>query len=396
MAMENLYPTILVGGASSRMWPASGPNRPKWALRLFAGKTLLEGAWERACACAPLENCLVVTNRNQAALVRRCLPDLPPENLLEEPEVRDTSGAVAFATGKVLSRNPAGVMLVLPGDHLISPLDAFVRCVAIGVEAATVPGRMVTLGIQPRAPATCYGYIHRGAPLATDKPVIAAGRSSEPRLYRVLEFREKPDAATAERYLASGAYDWNGGIFLWRADALRDEMKRQMPEHARMIDALTKCQSSADWDACSQKFYSNLTRKSLDYGVMENARDVAVVSATFVWDDIGSWSAVRDHLPRVAAMRMDDESDSEATSESNAAPDDTKVLARHAHGNIVWAPGRVVSLIGVENLAVIDGPDGLLVCNLAQDQEVRNVCRLAGGESTRIVPSLNALKDDAR
>jgi mannose-1-phosphate guanylyltransferase len=370
----------MAGGASSRLWPASGLNRPKWGLRLFGEQNLLQQAWQRARAVAAAGDCFVVTGVAQAALVRRSLPQLRPANLLIEPDPRDTSGAIALAAGAISRRSRGGaetqrkkgrkgnsaaqalgdgVMLVLPGDHIIDPVERFAECVLAGARAAEGTGALVTLGIVPRRPSSGYGYLHRGAELTP-----ANAENGHPRVYRVLGFREKPDAETAQRYVSSGEYYWNGGIFLWTLTALLAELERQLPAHAAAVRELSCHQIGGrrTWPLKARSVFLGLRKVSIDFGIMEHAQQVAAVAADFAWDDIGSWSAVAAHLE---------------TQSGNTAAPASEVIAVDAACNLVFAPGRRVALVGVNGLAVIEGEDGILVCRLDRDQEVKKVSELA-------------------
>lgn len=364
MSKARIFPVILAGGASSRLWPASGREKPKWDLRLFGqqdakgkAQSLLEGAWTRGCAVAPASDGFVVSGAAQADLIRRSLPELPAENLLVEPEPRDTAGAVAYAAGailKKLQRSPLAaderaVMFVLPGDHVIKQVEKFAQTARTGAQAAVDLDALITFGILPRAPATGYGYIHRGEAVKTSGVQGAA-------VFKVSEFREKPDRATAEKYVSSGEYYWNGGIFLWQLSTLMDEFERQLPGHFELAHALGK--SAQDWDAIAKKSFPGLKKISIDFGIMERARAVATVAGDFDWDDIGSWSAVAAHLP---------------DSGGNAVGPDTQVIPVDAAKNLVFAPGKRVALIGVEGLAVVETDGEILICRLDRDQDVKKV-----------------------
>lgn len=352
---QKVWPVILAGGASSRLWPASDQQRPKWDVKLFGEKTLLEETWERATSIAPPGQCLIVAGQAHVARIRASLKNLPAANLLVEPEGRDTAGAVAYAAGRVLQSAPDGVMLILPGDHVISPVERFVRCAHSAAMIGMREGALVTFGIVPRGPATSYGYVHRGEPLES---ATAAG--DEPLAFLVRSFKEKPDLATAESYLRSAEYFWNGGIFAFPMPLLMQELEAHLPAHAQMAFALSRCRGAAAWRACAARHFPGLTRISVDFGIMEKARKVATVAADFSWDDIGSWSAVADHLPKIAG---------------NATGPGVQLESIEAQGNVVLAPGRKVALIGVQGLAVIDDPAGLLVCRLDQDQLVKQVAQ---------------------
>ncbi|HYF49298.1 MAG TPA: sugar phosphate nucleotidyltransferase [Planctomycetota bacterium] len=356
MSHVRIYPVIMAGGASSRLWPASNREKPKWDLRLFGPQSLLQGAFERGRAVAEASDIFVVTGTAQAELVVRTLPDLAKDNLLIEPEPRDTAGAVAFALGGILRRikekggDENGVMLILPGDHVISPVAKFADCARAGAAAASSERALVTFGIVARSPATAYGYIHRG-----DVIPGAAGA----KLYRVREFREKPDRATAESYLASGEYFWNGGIFLWQLGVILKEMQRQLPGHAELALALRDGPSVAK--VMSERFGA-LKKISIDFGVLEGAEKVLCVAADFDWDDIGSWSAVAAHLQR---------------QDGNAVGPDTRVLNVASENNVVLASGKRVALVGVENLAVIESDGQILICRLDRDQDVKKISEMA-------------------
>lgn len=369
MAKAHICPVILAGGASSRLWPASGKEKPKWDLRLFGTKdskgqpqSLLEGAWERARALAPAADCFVITGAPQETLARSSLPELPDGNLLVEPEPRDTAGAVAYGTGILINhfrRHPLPpgeepVMLVLPGDHVIHPVSSFVECAGKGALAATELRALVTFGIVPRKPGTAYGYIHRGPELT-----LPSAPPNSPKLYRVLQFREKPTAQLAREYLDSGEHFWNGGIFLWTLETITKEFERQLPGHAALIKALGE---AADPDKVIAAQFPKLRKTSIDFGVMENAQNTAALAADFEWDDIGSWSAIGEHLDRL----MD-----------NVVGPETKLITVDAKGNLVFAPGRRVALIGVEGLAVIESEGEILVCRLERDQDVKKASEQA-------------------
>jgi mannose-1-phosphate guanylyltransferase len=373
MSEPSIYPVILAGGASSRLWPASGRERPKWDLRLFGPRnqnradgqpqSLLEGAWERGRGVAPAAHCFVVAGSAQAELIRTSLPELPQSNLLIEPEPRDTSGAVAYAAAAIL-RQAAGsaneaAMFVLPGDHVISQLDKFKRCALTAAQAAVQLQALMTFGIIARSPATAYGYIHRGKPVA-----LAGSQAGAPPVFDVRQFREKPDLATAQQYVASGEYFWNGGIFMWTLASLMHEFQTQLPGHARMIEALRAvpggagATGGADWQTAARAHFPELKKTSIDFGIMEHAKKVATVTADFDWDDIGSWSAVAAHLD---------------SSSGNATGPGTQVLPLDAKDNLVFAPGKRVALIGVEGLAVVQHGDEILICRLDRDQDVKQI-----------------------
>jgi mannose-1-phosphate guanylyltransferase len=306
----------------------------------------------------------VVTAAAQADLVKRSLPALPAENCLIEPEMRDTAGAVAYAAGaiarKIAAENihpDSAIMLVLPGDHVIRDLDRFAVCARTAAAAAVELKALMTFGIVPRGPVTGYGYVQRGAETA-----IAGQGGGTPAVYNVAAFKEKPDLETAEKYVASGEYFWNGGIFAWQLSTLRNEYKSQLPGHEAMIEALSSAANSAEWNATAKEHFPKLKKTSIDFGLMEGAKKVATVRADFDWDDIGSWSAVGPHLPE---------------QENNRVAEGTKLLNLDSKNNILFAPGKKVALVGVEGLAIIQTGNDLLICRLERDQDVKKVNEMA-------------------
>ena len=358
-----IHPVILAGGASARLWPLSDRWHPKWDLRLFGPHSLLEEAWQRARALAPAERCLIVAGTEHEERIRECIRELPESNLLLEPDGRDTAGAVAYAAGVILGQDAGGVMLMMPCDHLIQQVEAFGRCVRAAAQAAAQERAIVCLGITPRAPATSYGYIHRREALD-----LRGAEAGAPPAFRVESFKEKPSRETAEGYVKSGEYYWNAGIFAFHLPTLMEEFEAQLPGHAALARELAAAGKPAARAEVLTRRFLPLKKISIDYGVLEHARTVAVVEAAFEWDDIGSWTAVADHLPE---------------REGQKAGSEVTLYAVESAGNVVLAPGRRVALIGVEGLAVVDSPQGLLVCRLEKDQLVRQVSQRVAEESAR-------------
>jgi len=368
MSKNRIFPVILAGGASSRLWPASHRERPKWDLRLFGGATkegqpqsLLEGAWARGRAVAPASDCFVVAGAAQAPLIRESLTELHAHNLLIEPEPRDTAGAVAYAAAALVERTKSdstrtGVMLVLPGDHVIHEVERFAETTRAGAEAAVQLNALMTYGIVPQKPATGYGYIHRGEAVKLD-----GAEPSVPPVFRVSEFREKPDLATAEQYVKSGEYYWNGGIFLYPVSVLVAEFKRQLPGHGEMIENLARSTPGSDaWNDGARRFFPALKKISIDFGIMEKAQTVATVAANFDWDDIGSWSAVMAHLQKG----------------DNTTGAGTELIPVDSKNNLVFATGKRVALVGIEGVAVVVSGNEILICRMDKDQDVKKVSEL--------------------
>lgn len=289
--MTQTYAVIMAGGSGTRFWPASRAATPKQLVRIVADDTMIQATVARLQPLIPADRVLVVTTALLAEETRRQLPMLRPEQVIAEPVGRDTAACTALAALVVERLAPGATMIMLPADQVIRPADAFQRALAAGV-AAAAHGRLVTYGIVPRHPATGYGYLELGGALPAEGGV---------RVSRVSRFVEKPDLERAKQYLAAGTFRWNSGIFTWRTDVVLRELAAHC---AWLIDALRPVAASygtPGFDAALAAAYGPLRKVSIDYALMEHARDVAAVEGDFAWDDVGSWDALPAHLPADAA-----------------------------------------------------------------------------------------------
>ncbi len=347
--MSQVYTVIMAGGSGTRFWPLSRKLRPKQFLPLGGdGVTpLLTATAQRVGALSPPDRVLVVTRADLADATRAALPELPAANLLLEPAGRNTAPCVAWATHTVLRRDPDAVVIVLAADAYIADAEAFTRALQTACEAART-GAIVTLGIKPTRPETGYGYLRIGASL----------EGAPEGVHKVKAFVEKPDLARATAYVAGGDHLWNAGIFVFRADAMRDAVARHLPEVGEAMRRFDDCarRSAAEEARAVEAVYPSLPNVSVDVGVMEKVGGVAVVPVDCGWSDVGSWQAswelgardAHDNVVRADAVLAD------------------------AAGNVVVAPaGKVVALVGVRDLVVVDTPDALLVVPRERAQDVK-------------------------
>jgi mannose-1-phosphate guanylyltransferase len=303
---------------------------------------------------APLilpERILVVAGAAYRESVRRCLPQLPPENFLFEPVGRNTAACVGWAALWVQERAPESVMVVLPADHLIRPEADFLRVIQTAAAAARTSGRLVTIGIRPTHAETGYGYLHMG------EDRLAVGGDE---VFRVARFVEKPPRETAEQFLADGHYLWNSGIFIWRADSILAELRRHLPQLAEGLEPVrTTIGTGRRADVIAQ-VYPGLQSISIDVGVMERAQDVWVVPGEFNWSDVGSWRALGDLLPQDASGNV--------------------IVGEHrgldTERCLIYSPHKLVATIGIADLVVIETEDVLLICPKERDQDVRRLVEL--------------------
>lgn len=338
-SLSHLHIFILAGGSGERFWPMSRAKVPKHLLRLLGDKTLLEMTVRRMEGLVPWERVFVLTNATQAEAVRQELPFLAAENVIVEPEKRDTAPACALATGWARARDPEAICALLPADAMIHEIAIFQEQLAAAAEVAATREALVTFGITPSFAATGFGYLHLGP---------AAQEVTE-----VRRFVEKPDEGTAEEYLKSGEYAWNAGMFLWKAEVFLGETERQSPPLAAFIREFPAEKAEA---YLAEKF-CHLPKISVDYAILENAAKVLAIPAKFDWDDVGSWTALPDHLGRDKA--------------GNTLKG--QVIQIDARNNVVVAADRLVALCGVQDLIVVETPDAILICHRDAAQEIKKL-----------------------
>ena len=344
------YAVILAGGVGSRFWPQSRQARPKQFLTVAGQRSLLQATVDRLAGYLPHERIVVVTHVRYLDETRAQLPELPPQNLLAEPLSRNTAPAIAFAAAHLFALDPSAEMVVLPADHVITDLPRFHAVLDAAFAQAAEPGSLVTLGIAPTHPETGYGYIQFEG--STDDTLVEA-----PAAVPVTTFAEKPDAATAERFVDSGDFLWNSGMFVWRADTFLDAVERHMPDLAEAMAPFRADPQAAFDVAAVEDAFAASPKQSVDYGVMEQAAHVYVVPAAFGWSDVGDWRAVYDLQDKDTA--------------GNAVRGE--VILQDASRCFVTGSGRLVVVVGADDLVVVDADDAVLVMHRDAAQNVRHV-----------------------
>lgn len=356
-ALDDFYAVIPAGGVGSRLWPLSRADRPKF-LRDIAGTgtTLLRSTFDRLVPLSAPERVMVVTGRAHGDEVRAQLPELLDENVVLESEGRDSSAAIGLAAAILQRRHPGAIIGSFAADHLISANARFRRAVTEAVRAAR-EGLIVTIGIQPIEPSTAFGYIRAGEPLE----ILGA-----PSARQVEAFVEKPKATTARRYLASGEYLWNAGMFIAKADRLLEELAAYAPELAAGINEIADAWDTPNRDEVTERVWPNLQKIAIDYTVAEPAAKkgaLAVIPGFFGWDDVGDFAAVS----RVYAGH--DGADTPLETIGDAG----RVVSHESSGLVVSETDRVIAVAGVSDIVVVDTPDALLVTTRAKAQQVKEV-----------------------
>src|SRR5690606_2567957 len=339
-----MIPVILSGGSGTRLWPLSREAYPKQFLALAGADSMLQATWKRV---APLASAapLVVTNEDHRFIVAEQLREIgcTTAAILLEPVGRNTAPAIAVAALKAMEQGEDPLLLVLPSDHIIADVDAFRAAVGSAAKAAG-EGALVTFGIVPTGPETGYGYIR--------------AESGSEGVRQVAQFVEKPDAATAQRYLDEGGYFWNSGMFLFRAGMYLAELEKHRPAIlAASREALAKAKIDADFVRLDKTAFTACPSDSIDYAVMENTAAAAVLPISVGWNDVGRWSALWEVAPQ--------------DGDGNAHHGD--VLARDCRNTLAWADGRLVALLGLDNVVVVDTDDAVLVAHKDKVQDVKHV-----------------------
>ena len=343
--MSNLYVVIMAGGSGTRFWPRSRKALPKHHLAIAGQKTMIQQTLERLEGEVPFENILIVTIGEQVEMTREQLPELPPENIIAEPEGRNTAACVGLGASIVAVRGDDPMMLVVTADHVIQPKIAFWKDIRVAEELAEDGETLVIFGIKPTWGNPGFGYILRGE---------AAGVGC----YQVGKFEEKPAPETAEQWATSGNYYWNSGMFVWKTSTILNELEQHSPDIFAPIDEIRQSVGTPQELETINRIYPNIPRQPIDKAVMEKAANVKVVEATFEWDDVGSWKALSNHHAVDSAGN---------TALGELLPIDSK-------GCIVAAePGHLVAAVGVSDLIIVQTKDATLVCRKDDAERVKQV-----------------------
>ena len=342
------FAVILAGGVGTRFWPLSREKTPKQFLPIISEKTMIEETVHRLSPLFPDTHIVTISGAEQALAIKKLLPTLPDQNILVEPQRKNTAPSLLLATATIFLRNPKAVVAALPADHLITDPARFLKKLEAGALAAEQESSLVTFGVPPSYPATGYGYIQ----FLKD----AALQVQDEKFYSVQSFKEKPDHVQARLFLEAGDCFWNSGIFLWQAETFAKKLEQYAPSLYGYWLAMLKALGENDQDAVAQIF-EEMPSLSIDYGLMEKAREVRMGEGNFGWSDVGSWTALADIW--------------EKDEQGNAFRGE--VTAIDAQDCQVYNPGRLTALIGVKDVIVVNTGNALLVCHRDFDQEVKDV-----------------------
>lgn len=345
---NNTYCVIMAGGIGSRFWPISREETPKQFLDILGtGKTLIQQTFDRFIPICPPENFLVVTSIEYKQLVLDQLPELQPNQVLTEPFRRNTAPCIAYANAWIKTRNPEASIVVTPADHLILKQDEFIKAISKGIDFVENNDALLTLGIKPHKPETGYGYIQ----LSEESPNILGEIES------VKTFTEKPNLELANVFFESGDFYWNSGIFIWSLNSINEAFDSHLSEVKILFDGIQdKINTTGELEAI-RNIYRECKNISIDYGVMEKANNVYVLTADFGWSDLGTWSSLYEHSKK---------------DHNNNALNTGKVLTYESSNCVVNLPNQKMAVIqGLDDYIIAESNNCLLICPKSNEQQIR-------------------------
>lgn len=338
----------MAGGVGSRFWPASRETRPKQFLDIVGnGESLIQTTFNRFTKITSPEQILIITNEAYKGLVAQHLPLLPSENILCEPSRNNTAPSIAYTAMHVHARNPNATLIVAPSDHIIEKETAFLTAIQIATNYAQMGEKLITLGISPTRPDTGYGYIQY------EKEEVSAG------VHKVLDFKEKPNLETAEKYLKEGGYVWNAGIFIWNTSTILNELKLHAPQIHNLLCTNTDIYNTPEEQSFIKENYPKTEKISIDYAIMEKSQKVFTIPCDIGWSDLGTWASLHAFSPK--------------DNDHNVVQGENTIIA-DAKGNIIRSSDKKLVIVrGLENFMVIDEDDVLLIFPKNQEQDVKQL-----------------------
>ncbi len=339
----------MAGGVGTRFWPRSRAKTPKQVLDIVDHETMIKATYKRLKGLAEPSRTFVVTNQEQIPAIQKQIPRLPKQNFIIEPMGRNTAPCIGLAATIVQQIDSDGIMVVLPADHLITEIQEFKEVIRHAAQFAWESDGLVTLGINPTYPSTGYGYIQRGTEVTKLK---------NHGVYKVKTFAEKPNLETALRFLESGDFYWNSGMFIWKVSAILNEIEDKLPELYEGLIQIKSNLNKKSFSATLEDVYRRIRGISIDYGVMQTAHSVYVIPTVMGWNDVGSWEVVYDISGK---------------DKNKNAGDFKNLQSLDSSDNYVYAPKKLVGLVGVKNLVVVETNDAILICRRNRSQDVKEL-----------------------
>jgi mannose-1-phosphate guanylyltransferase len=346
MKSKNHYVAIMAGGIGSRFWPMSRTSYPKQFLDILnLGSTLIQSTYQRFLKFIPAENIYIVTSEEYVEIVKEQLPNLPLENIVAEPSRKNTAPCVAYISYKLRELNQKGLLICAPADHLILDETAFIKVCLEAFSFVSEHKALITLGIQPSHPNTGYGYIQYEQQSVSDN------------IYKIKTFTEKPNLELAKTFIASGDFLWNAGIFVWGVSTIVSAFEQHLPEMAELFEAEKESFNTKKEKKSINKIYPLCTNISIDYGIMEKAKNVYIIPASFGWSDLGTWNSAHENMEK------------DYLGNAVAGSD---VMVIDARDNMIHVPNhKLVLLQGMNDYIIVDTEDVLLICKKEKEQQIK-------------------------
>ena len=345
MSSMQRYGVIMAGGGGTRFWPLSRQKTPKQMLNLTGKGLMINETIDRMATAVPMENIFVVTAAVQAPqMLEATAGRIRPDHVLAEPAARNTAACIGYAATEIVRKYGDGVMVITPADHYIRDIGTLTGLFNTAIEAAEQTSKLVTIGVTPTFPSTGFGYIKYSKGEAPAKPVV--------------EFKEKPDMKTAQQYVTSGEYVWNSGMFIWKAGTILEKFREYIPDIHAELEKIGAAMGTENENAVLNEVYPGIRKISIDYAVMEPSAsrgDVLTVPGAFGWNDIGSWDMM-------TVLHDADE-------DGNVLMGNT--LTVNTTNSICYSSGKLVSVVGLDNIIVVETPDAIMVCPKHQAQDVK-------------------------
>ncbi|MBS1628271.1 MAG: mannose-1-phosphate guanylyltransferase [Bacteroidetes bacterium] len=343
---QHHYVAIMAGGIGSRFWPKSRTGFPKQFLDILnTGKTLIQWTFERYASFMPVENIYVVTSEEYKDIVAQQLPSIPKENIIAEPSRKNTAPCVAYIAFKLLQKDPEAALVVAPSDHMILDGEGFKKIATTALNFVAKNASFITLGIQPTHPNTGYGYIQYDT------------NAKEENIYKVKTFTEKPNLEIAKSFLASGDFLWNAGIFVWKAKDVVDAFEQYQPEMFELFDGEKNNFNTTGEKEAIERIYPLCTNVSIDFAIMEKAKNVYVIPSSFGWSDLGTWNSAYDNLEKDAM--------------GNALATENVIIIDAKECMISAPADKLLLLQGLEDFIVVDTKDVLMICKKEKEQAIK-------------------------
>ncbi len=342
-----MYCVIIAGGVGKRFWPRSRKNSPKQLLNIVSDETMIKMTFNRLSKLTDKDKIYVVANKQLRNATLEALPDLKEENYIEEPSGKNTGPCIGLAAIIIANKNPEAVMGVFPADHMIEESEKFMSSVETGAIVAETHRALVTFGITPTSPSTGYGYIQYDK----NKPLPKG------EVYKVKAFAEKPNYSTAKRFVESGDFLWNSGMFIWKATSILEAMKNYIPNMYVSLENIKVSIGTPQYTSVLKKEWATIQSISIDYGVMEKANNVYVVKSDFEWNDVGSWDAVYNLKEK----------------DSSGNVQNGNVLTIDSSNCLIHSEKRLIATIGIENLIIVETNDAILITKKGESEKVKDM-----------------------